>query len=348
MKYNKLGNSDLNVSKICLGTMTWGIQNTELEAFEQLDFALDKGINFIDTAEIYPIPSREELHGITETYIGNWLNKRKNRDKIILATKVAGPAEFVKYVRGGPRLNKKQITTALDDSLKRLQTDYIDIYQVHWPERLTNYFGQLGFIPLLEKENDVIPILETLETLDKLVKIGKIKYIGISNETSWGVSQYLKHSENKNKARIVSIQNPYNLLNRSFEVGMSEFAMRENISLLAYSALGFGVLSGKYANDNKPENARLTLWGKRYGRYTNDEAKKATVLYLEIAKKYNLDPSQMSIAFVLSRVFLGACIIGATNLKQLETNIGSLDLELDKKILAEIDYVHKLHSNPAP
>ena len=258
MEYNNLGQTDIKVSQICLGTMTWGEQNTEEEAHQQLNYAIESGINFIDVAEMYPVPPREETYGLTESYIGNWLSKRKDRDKIILASKVAAKAEWLPYIRGGQiKLDKKNIVQALEDSLRRLKTDYIDLYQMHWPDRDTNFFGKLAYYHAPEK--DGIPIAETLAVLDELFKQGKIRAIGISNETPWGCAEYLRISREKELPRIVSIQNPYNLLNRTFEIGISEFSHREQVGLLAYSPLAFGALSGKYLNNQKPEGARLTL-----------------------------------------------------------------------------------------
>ncbi len=348
MKYKELGNTNIKVSEICLGTMTWGCQNTQAEAFQQLNYAIEKGINFIDTAELYPIPPKEESHGKTEIMIGNWLAENKNRKNIILASKVTGPGIFVKYIRGGPRLNRIQIKEALHASLKRLQTDYIDLYQIHWPERKTNYFSQLGYLHLPLQEQDAIPILETLETVSELVKEGKIRNIGVSNETPWGLHEYLKLSEKNNLERIASIQNPYSLLNRSFEVGIAEMAIREKVGLLAYSPLGFGVLSGKYRNNQKPQGARLTLYERQYGRYTNEESKKATELYLQLADKHNLHPAQMALAFVNTRPFVTSNIIGATSIEQLKINLESVNITLSKEVLQGIEEIQKKHTYPAP
>ncbi len=352
MKYNKLGNTELDVSVICLGTMTWGVQNSENNAHTQMDYALDQGVNFIDTAEMYPVPPEAKLQGKTESYIGTWLAARKNRDKVILATKVAGPGEYVKYIRGGPRLNKKHIHLAIENSLKRLQTDYVDLYQLHWPERKTNFFGQLGYVaPKEGRQDDLgIPISESLEALSELIQVGKVRYIGISNETPWGLFQFLRFAEQKNinRTRIVSIQNPYSLLNRTFEVGLAECSYREKVGLLAYSPLGFGVLSGKYLNSARPANARLTIFGKLYGRYTNELAIKATEAYVNTAKKYQLDPAQMALALVNSRPFVTSNIIGATTMDQLKSNIKSVDVKLSKEVLKEIEKIHQQYPNPCP
>ena len=346
MEYNKLGQTDIEVSRICLGTMTWGEQNTEKEAHEQLDYAIESGINFIDVAEMYPVPPREETYGLTESYIGNWLSKRKDRDKIILASKVAAKAEWLPYIRGGQiKLDKKNIVQALEDSLRRLKTDYIDLYQMHWPDRDTNFFGKLAYYHAPEK--DGIPIAETLAVLDGLVKQGKIRAIGISNETPWGCAEYLRISREKELPRIVSIQNPYNLLNRTFEIGISEFSHREQVGLLAYSPLAFGALSGKYLNNQKPEGARLTLF-ERFNRYLNPQATKATEAYVNLAKKNDLDPSQMALSYVSSRPFLTSNIIGATTMEQLKMDIESINIELSDDVIKDIESIHEKIPNPAP
>jgi aryl-alcohol dehydrogenase-like predicted oxidoreductase len=346
MEYNNLGQTDIKVSQICLGTMTWGEQNTEEEALKQLDYAIETGINFIDVAEMYPVPPRKETYGLTESYIGNWLSKRKNRDKIILATKVAAKAEWLPYIRDGQiKLDKKNIVQALDDSLRRLKTDYIDLYQMHWPDRDTNFFGKLAYFHAPEK--DGVPISETLAVLDDLVKQGKIRMIGISNETPWGCAEYLHISKEKKLPRIVSIQNPYNLLNRTFEIGISEFAHREQVGLLAYSPLAFGALSGKYLNNQKPEGARLTLF-ERFDRYLNPRAIQATEAYVDLAKKNGLDPSQMALSYVSGRPFLTSNIIGATSMKQLKIDIESINVKLSSEIIKEIESIHEKIPNPSP
>lgn len=344
MKYRKLGQTDLDVSVICLGTMTYGEQNTESEAHEQLDYAVSQGINFIDTAELYPVPPNPETQGRTETYIGSWLNKRGKRDDLIIATKAAGPGEWVSHIRGGPRFNKESLFEAVEQSLSRLQTDYIDLYQLHWPERKSNYFSTLGYVA--QKDEDVITIEETLSALNELVIAGKIRHIGLSNETPWGVAEFLHLSKQYHWPRIVSIQNPYSLLNRSFEVGLAEFAWREQTGLLAYSPMAFGVLSGKYL-EGMPDKARITLF-PRFSRYTNDAGIKATRAYVELAKSRGLDPAQMALAFVNTRPFVTANIIGATSMEQLRQNIASIDLELDEETLTAIDAIHAANSNPCP
>ncbi|MEE9552114.1 MAG: NADP(H)-dependent aldo-keto reductase [Gammaproteobacteria bacterium] len=346
MQYRQLGRTDLNVSLICLGTMTWGEQNTEAEAHAQLDYAVNAGINFIDTAELYPVPPKEETQGRTEEYLGTWLAKRSDRDKLIIASKVCATADWTPYLRNGNnRLDSKNIEAAVDASLKRLQTDYIDLYQIHWPERDTNYFGKLGYYHVPEK--DGVPIEETLEALGNLVASGKIRNIGISNETPWGITEYLRAAEQNNLPRIVTIQNPYSLLNRTFEIGAAEFAHREDVGLLAYSPLSFGVLSGKYLNGAQPEGARLTLF-ERFSRYLNENGIKCTKAYVELAREHGLDPAQMALAYVNSRPFLTSTIIGATNMDQLKTNIASIDLELSKDIIKAIEDIHDQQPNPCP
>ncbi|MFT6327098.1 MAG: aryl-alcohol dehydrogenase-like predicted oxidoreductase [Crocinitomicaceae bacterium] len=344
MKFRKLGNTDLDVSLICLGTMTWGQQNSETEAHQQLDYALSQGINFIDTAEMYPVPPTKDTQGLTEVYIGTWLTKQANRDQIILASKLAGPADWLSHIRGGPRLSKEQIVQAIDTSLTRLQTDYLDLYQLHWPDRNTNYFGQLGY--KVNEQEEQTPLEETVAAMDALIKIGKIRHWGFSNETPWGVMKALAICEQNGFAKPVSIQNPYNLLNRSFEVGLAEISHRESVGLLAYSPLAFGMLTGKYIND-KPAAGRLTLFD-RFSRYTNPESIAATEKYADLAKEFNLSPTQMSLAFVNQQSFVTSNIIGATTLDQLKENIASIDVILDDNIFEAIESVHQMFPNPAP
>ena len=345
MEFNTLGTSDLKVSKICLGTMTWGEQNTEAEAFEQMDYALERQVNFFDTAELYPVPPKAETQGRTEQYIGNWFKARGNRDKVILATKVVGRTDMEWFRGETGTLSTKHIREAVEGSLKRLQTDYIDVYQLHWPDRSTNFFGQLGYQATTDA--DSIAIEETLQTCSDLVKEGKIRHVGVSNETPWGVGQYLKLSEQLGLARIQSIQNPYNLLNRTFEVGLAEYAHRESVGLLAYSPMAFGVLSGKYLGGKQPENSRLTLFA-RFSRYASELATLVTEKYVNLARDHGLDPAQMALAYVNSRPFLTANIIGATSMEQLQTDIDSIDVTLSEEVLAAIEAIHHEHSNPCP
>lgn len=346
MRFNQLGTTGIDVSLICLGSMTWGQQNTETEAHQQLDYAVSQGVNFVDTAELYAIPPKAETQGLTEQYIGSWLAKRQDRDKLVIASKVAGPGEdWVGHIRGGPRLNKQHISAAIDASLKRLRTDYIDLYQIHWPERKTNYFGSLGYTHV--EEEGSIAITETLEALAAAVDAGKIRHIGISNETPWGTMKFLQAAEQNSLPRIVSVQNPYSLLNRSFEVGMAEIAHRENTGLLAYSPLAFGVLSGKYLHGACPPASRLALFPD-YTRYSNEAGVLATLEYIKLAKRFGMGAAQMALAFVNSRPFLTSTIIGATTLGQLEANIASVDIELSEELTTEIELIHSKISNPCP
>ena len=344
MQTRPLGDTGIEVSRLCLGTMTFGEQNSEAEAHEQLDRAVSFGINFIDTAEMYPVPPHAETQGRTESYIGSWLKRRESRDDVILATKAAGPG--MEHIRGGSRLSREQLHQAIDSSLQRLQTDYIDLYQLHWPERSTNYFGRLGYVHH-ENEEDTTPLEESLAALKELVDAGKVRAIGLSNETPWGVMKMLQLAERLGLPRVASVQNPYNLLNRTFEVGLAEIAHRENVGLLAYSPLAFGMLSGKYLNGARPENARLTLY-ERFKRYTSPLAEQATQAYVEIARRYELDPAQMALAFVNSRSFLTSNIIGATTMEQLEYNLASESLKLDQEVMDAIEEVHQRIPNPSP
>ena len=352
MKKNNLGKTEILVSEICLGTMTWGQQNNEKEAHDQLSYASERGINFIDTAEMYAVPPKKETYGLTEKYIGTWL-KNQDRSKIILATKIAGRTSNVPsgppgldWIRQGPRLNEKHIFQAIENSLKRLNTEYIDLYQIHWPERTVNSFGQLGYIH--NPREDDIKIEVTLEALAKAVDKGLIKYVGLSNETPWGVMKFISVAKEFNLPRVVSIQNPYSLLNRSFEAGLSEIAINEEVGLLPYSPLAGGVLSGKYLNGKKPENARMTLFERMRGRYSNQHAENAVLEYQKIAVKYNLSLTQMAINFVTKQNFVTSNIIGATSITQLEENINSIDCKLNEEVMAEIEKVHKIYTYPCP
>ena len=346
MKFKKLGNTDLEVSLICLGTMTYGEQNTQKEGFEQMDYAVDSGINFFDTAELYAIPPKAKTYGKTEEIIGNWFGERKNRNKIILASKIAGPG--LKWIRGGGgQFSPKSIEEALNSSLRRLKTDYIDLYQLHWPERNTNYFGDLDY-EHDEKEKKWNSFENILETLKKFIGQGKIRYIGLSNETPWGFSKFLQISEEQKLPRIVSVQNPYNLVNRSYEIGMSEISIREKAGLLAYSPLAAGYLTGKYRNNKVPKNSRMDLFYENYPRYHNQRTYDAVDEYFNIAKKHKISLTQLSQAFVNSRDFVTSNIIGATTMDQLRENIESIKISLSQDIMAEINSIHENIPNPAP
>ena len=344
MKMRALGSTDLKVSQICLGTMTWGEQNSEAEAHQQLDYAVAQGVNFIDAAEMYPVPPKAETQGRTEQYLGSWLKARGKRDDLVIATKVIGPGEFP-WIRGGPRLDRQSVLAACDASLSRLQTDYIDLYQVHWPARSTNYFGQLGYRPTYDRA--ATPIEETLGALGELVQQGKVRHIGISNETPWGVAEYFRLAREKNLPRPVAIQNPYSLLNRSFEVGLAEFSHRDKLGLLAYSPLAFGTLSGKYLGGAQPPQGRITLFA-RFTRYKGEQAEQAIAEYAALARKHGLDPAQMALAYVNSRPFVNATIIGATGMEQLQSNIASAGLKLADEVLQGIEAIHKRHTIPCP
>ncbi len=346
MKFSELGKTGINISTICLGTMTYGEQNSETEAHEQMDYAFSQGVNFFDTAEMYPVPPKKETQGKTEEYIGTWLSKSGKRNEIILASKVAGPG-MMDYLRGGAKLIPSQINNAIDASLQRLQTDYIDLYQIHWPARNTNYFGPLGY---QHDESESSAMLHEMEDaygcLVKAVERGKIRFLGISNETAWGAMHYQYLAAKNGWPSMVSIQNPYSLLNRSYEVGLAEVSHRESMGLLAYSPLGFGVLSGKYLNAS-PANTRLSLF-ERFTRYSNSQGIQATQAYVELAKEYDYIPSQMALAFVNSRAFVTANIIGATTMHQLKENIDSIHIELSEEVLEKIENIHQLQPNPCP
>ena len=345
MKFKKLGTTDLDVSLICLGTMTWGTQNSEKDAFEQMDYSLDKGINFFDTAEIYSVPPNSDSYGKTEVMIGNWFNQRKNRGKIILASKVAGPG--CDWIRGGGNnFDEKKIGEAIEGSLKRLKTDYIDLYQLHWPERSTNFFGRRDYT-IDEGEGDWNNFESVLEALQKFIKSGKIRYIGMSNETPYGLSKYIELSKNKNLPRMMSVQNPYNLVNRTYEIGMSEISIREKCGLLVYYPLAAGALSGKYRNGKMPKNSRQALF-KGWERHLNPLAMKAYDAYYSLAQEYNLTMVQLAQAFVNSRPFVTSNIIGATTMDQLKENIDSINIELSDEIIDKINLIHNNNPNPSP
>ena len=346
MNYRKLGSTDVDVSTICLGTMTWGEQNSKADGFEQMDYAIDNGVNFWDTAEIYAIPMREETYGETENIIGEWFKKTKKRDKVILATKVSGPTSK-EYIRGGGcSYDKKSMSEALEKSLKRMQTDYIDLYQLHWPERNTNFFGKQGY-EHDSNEKNWIAFEEILENLKKFVDAGKIRYVGLSNETAWGLAKCLELSKLKNLPKMMAVQNPYNLLNRTYEVGLAEISVREQSGLLAYSPLAFGYLTGKYRNNNMPKGSRIDLF-KDFTRYNNENSIKAIEEYYKISQKFNLDFAQMSIKFCEIQPFVTSVIIGATTMQQLKTNVESVNVKLNNEIINEINEVQKIYPNPCP
>jgi len=346
MKYTTLPNTDLKVSKICLGTMTWGNQNTEADGHDQMDLALEKGVNFFDTAELYAVPATPEAYGSTEKIIGSWFKKTGNRDKVVLASKIAGAGAYTEHIRKDG-FSKRALIEALEGSLKRLQTDYIDLYQLHWPERGVNCFGLRDY-PFQTATKEAENHLEILETLNGFVKEGKIKHIGLSNETPWGTMKYLQTAKQHNLPRMSTIQNSYSLIHRAYEYGMSEVSMRENIGLLVYSPLAQGVLSGKYLNGKTPEGARGTLFPRFTARYMSEGSLKAVTEYQKIAKAHNLTLTQMSLAFINQLPFVTSTIIGATNTIQLKENIDSININLSEAVLKEIEAVHKMIPNPAP
>ena len=345
MKFKKLGNTDLDVSLICLGTMTWGTQNTEKDAFEQMDYSISQGVNFFDTAEIYSVPPTSDSYGKTEVMIGNWFEKRKNRDKIILASKVAGPG--CDWIRGGGNnFDEKKIGEAIDGSLKRLKTDYIDLYQLHWPERSTNFFGRRDY-SYNNKEGEWNSFENILEALGKYIKSGKIRYIGMSNETPYGLSRYLEISKNKGAPRMMSVQNPYSLVNRTYEIGMSEISIRQKCGLLVYYPLAAGALSGKYRNGEMPKNSRMALF-KGWERHLNPLAMRAYDEYYKLAKDFNLTMVQLAQSFVNSRPFVTSNIIGATTMEQLKENIDSVNIDFTDEMMERVDKIHNENPNPSP
>ncbi|MFA9191951.1 NADP(H)-dependent aldo-keto reductase [Flavobacterium sp. FZUC8N2.13] len=345
MKYTTLPDTDIKVSKICLGTMTFGQQNTEADGHAQMDYAIENGVNFFDTAEMYSVPAREETYGSTEKILGSWFKKSGKREAIVLASKIAGPNPNFGYMRDKLDFSPASLKYALDKSLQRLHTDYIDLYQLHWPERKTNFFGQRGFVVQEDAWEDNIQLI--LETLDGFIKEGKIKHIGLSNETPWGMMRFLEESKYNNLPKIKTVQNPYSLLNRQFEVGSAEICKRENIGLFAYSPMAFGVLSGKFLTGESHPKARIKLF-PQFSRYNSAQSTEATKQYVEIAEKHGLSLAQMALAFVNQQAFVTSNIIGATTLEQLKENIASIDVVLSDETIKEINAVHAVIPDPAP
>lgn len=347
MEFRRLGRTDLKVSLICLGSMNWGSNNTEAEGHRQMDLALDRGVNFIDTAEMYSVPPSREHYGNSERVIGTWLKARGNRDKVVIATKVAGPDERLDFIRDGkPKLNRWHIEQAIDASLQRLQTDYVDLYQLHWPDRETNTFGQLGYSH--PEADDSVPIEETLAVLGDLVAAGKVRHIGVSNETPWGTMRFLHLAETMGLPRIVTNQNPYSLLNRSFEAGCAEIAMREQVGLFAYAPMAAGALSGKYLDGARPPGARMTRYPGNTRYLAPPNAEPATRAYVELAREHGLDPGLMALAFVARQPFLTSSIIGASSMEQLAADLGCLDVTLSDELLSAIEELNKRFTYPCP
>jgi hypothetical protein len=349
MQLKPLANTGILLPEICLGTMTFGEQNSQIEAFQQLEYALDQGLFFWDTAEMYPVPPKPETQGATETILGNWIAQRGQREHVFIASKIAGPGQGGLYIREGQtRFTTSEITSAIDGSLKRLQTDYIDLYQLHWPQRATNFFGKLGYGNVeAQHATEMTALEETLTALSNEVKKGRIRYIGLSNETPWGTLKFLHLAEKLGLEKFVTVQNPYNLLNRTYEIGMSEIAYHENVGLLAYSPLAFGYLTGKFRHGARPENARVSLFS-RFSRYTNPQSEWATEQYAQLAEKHGLTLTQLSLAFIKQQFFVSSTIIGATNLDQLKENIQAFNIDLSTEVLQEIDTIHCQQPNPAP
>ncbi|MDK1683750.1 NADP(H)-dependent aldo-keto reductase [Acinetobacter terrestris] len=349
MQLKPLANTGILVPEICLGTMTFGEQNTQAEAFQQLEYALDQGLFFWDTAEMYPVPPKPETQGATETILGNWIAQRGKRDQLFIASKIAGPSQGGSHIRDGQtRFNAAEISSAIDGSLKRLQSDYIDLYQLHWPQRPTNFFGKLGYGNAeAQQDTEITALEETLSALSDEIKKGRIRYIGLSNETPWGTLKFLHLAEKLGLEKFVSVQNPYSLLNRTYEIGMSEIAHYENVGLLAYSPLAFGYLTGKFRNGARPANARVTLFS-RFSRYSNPESEWATEQYAQLAERHGLSLTQLSLAFIKQQFFVTSTIIGATNLGQLKENIQAFEIDLSAEVLQGIEDIHRQQPNPAP
>ena len=349
MQLKPLANTGILVPEICLGTMTFGEQNTQAEAFQQLEYALDQGLFFWDTAEMYPVPPKPETQGATETILGNWIAQRGKRDQLFIASKIAGPSQGGSHIRDGQtRFTAAEISSAIDGSLKRLQSDYIDLYQLHWPQRPTNFFGKLGYGNAeAQQDTEITALEETLSALSDEIKKGRIRYIGLSNETPWGTLKFLHLAEKLGLEKFVSVQNPYSLLNRTYEIGMSEIAHYENVGLLAYSPLAFGYLTGKFRNGARPANARVTLFS-RFSRYSNPESEWATEQYAQLAERHGLTLTQLSLAFIKQQFFVTSTIIGATNLDQLKENIQAFEIDLSAEVLQGIEDIHRQQPNPAP
>ena len=349
MQFRPLADTGILLPEICLGTMTFGEQNTQEQAFQQLDYALDQGLYFWDTAEMYPVPPKPETQGATERIIGNWIAARGGRDKLFLASKIAGPSQGGSHIRDGKtRFVADEISAAIDQSLSRLQTDYIDLYQLHWPQRPTNFFGKLGYGNAEAAEDRAVTDLEeTLTALQDEIKKGRIRYIGLSNETPWGTMKFLHLAEKLGLSKFVSVQNPYNLLNRTYEIGMSEIAHYEGVGLLAYSPLAFGYLTGKFRHGARPANARVTLFS-RFSRYSNPQSEWATEQYAQLAEQHGLSLTQLALAFIKQQFFVTSTIIGATNLDQLKENIQAFEIDLSEEILKAIEDIHRQQPNPAP